>query len=88
MEISFKSNIIQTPKHDINEEVIFFNHVDGTIDKGIIIQIGVVKTNDYQTISYAIQLNNDNVLPQVSANLIFNDKDDAKDWIKHILNSI
>ena len=85
MQVSFKQdNKIEIPKHDINEEVLFFNHVNGTFDYGTVSQLQVVKTEQYQTIAYAITLSNCNTLPCVPESLVFNDKNDAKLWIDTI----
>ena len=85
MQVSFKQyNKIEIPKHDVNEEVLFFDHVNGTFDYGTVSQLQVVKTEQYQTIAYAITLSNDNTLPCVPESLVFNDKNDAKLWIDTI----
>ena len=84
MQISFKQyNKIEIPKHDVNEEVLFFDHVNGTFDYGTVSQLQVVKTEQYQTIAYAITLSNGNTLC-VPESLVFNDKNDAKLWIDTI----
>ena len=85
MQVSFKQdNKIEIPKHDVNEEVLFFDHVNGTFDYGTVNQLQVVKTEQYQTIAYAITLSNCNTLPCVPESLVFNDKNDAKLWIDTI----
>lgn len=85
MQVNFKQdNKIEIPKHDVNEEVLFFDHVNGTFDYGTVSQLQVVKTEQYQTIAYAITLSNGNTLPCVSESLVFNDKNDAKLWIDTI----
>lgn len=85
MQVNFKqNNKIEIPKHDVNEEVLFFNHVDGTFNYGTITQLQVVKTEQYQTIAYAITLSNNNTLPCVPESLVFNDKDEAENWINDI----
>ena len=66
MQVSFKQdNKIEIPKHDVNEEVLFFDHVNGIFDYGTVSQLQVVKTEQYQTIAYAITLSNGNTLPCV-----------------------
>lgn len=85
MLVNFKQdNKIEIPKHDINEEVLFFDHVNGTFDYGTVSQLQVVKTEQYQTIAYAITLSNGNTLPCVPESLVFNDKNDAELWIDTI----
>lgn len=85
MQVNFKqNNKIEIPKHDVNEEVLFFDHVNGTFDYGVVSQLQVVKTEQYQTIAYAITLSDGNTLPCVPESLVFDDKDDAKLWISTI----
>ena len=74
------NSIINQPNHDVGDEVLFFNHVDGCFDYGIIVQVQVIKTETYQTIAYAIKLDKVTI-PCVSDKLVFKDKDEANDWI-------
>lgn len=85
MQVNFQKNDnIEIPKHDINEDVLFFDHVNGIFDYGIVSQLQVVKTEQYQTVAYAITLSNGNTLPCIPESLVFDDKDNAKLWIKTI----
>ncbi len=83
MLVEMSKHTIDQPKHDIGNVVLFFNHVDGWFDYGEVVQLQVIKTNTYQTIAYAIKVG-DNTIPCVPDKLVFDDKDDANEWIDRI----
>lgn len=89
MQVNLKTNnIIDIPKHDVGKEVLFFDHVNGTFDYGKVVQLQVVKTEEYQTIAYAIQTQNGNTLPCIPESLTFDDKDTAESWIMDITREL
>ena len=85
--VNINNRIIETPRHDIDDTVLFFNHADGSFSYGTILQLQVVKTSQYQSIAYAMQVG-DKTLPCVSENLVFDDKAEAKEWIKDISDEL
>lgn len=80
MQVNMINSIIEQPKHDIGDNVLFFNHVDGCFNYGIIVQIQVTKTEAYSTIAYGIKIGQ-LTIPCISDKLVFEDKDEANEWI-------
>ena len=92
MQVSFNNNDdvegIKIPKHDVGQNVLFFDHVKGEFAYGVIVQFQLVKTEQYQTIAYGIRTDDDNVLPCIPESLVFTDRDKAKDWIDNVRKEV
>lgn len=86
MQVNFNNHTegIKIPRYDVGRQVLFFDHVKGKFAIGAIVQLQLVKTEQYQTIAYGIRTYDDNVLPCIPESLVFSDEDKAKDWIKKI----
>lgn len=86
MQVNFNDNTegIKIPRYDVGRQVLFFDHVKGKFAIGVIVQLQLVKTEQYQTIAYGIRTYDDNVLPCIPESLVFSDEDKAKDWIKNV----
>lgn len=86
MQVNFNNDNdgIKIPRYDVGRQVLFFDHVKGKFAIGAIVQLQLVKTEQYQTIAYGIRTYDDNVLPCIPESLVFSDEDKAKDWIKKI----
>lgn len=83
MQVNF-NNKIKTPKHDVGDHILYFDHVKGEFDYGDIVQIQVVKTEQYQTVAYAINTSENITLPCVPEELTFNNKYEAEYWIEDV----
>ncbi len=83
MQVNMINTIIEQPKHDVGDNVLFFNHVDGCFNYGTVVQIQVTKTEAYSTVAYGINMD-ELTIPCVSGNLVFENKDEAEDWINSI----
>lgn len=86
MQVNFNNDTegIKIPRYDVGRQVLFFDHVKGKFAIGAIVQLQLVKTEQYQTIAYGIRTYDDNVLPCIPESLVFADEDKAKYWIKKI----
>lgn len=86
MQVNFNDDTegIKIPQYDVGRQVLFFDHVKGKFAIGAIVQLQLVKTEQYQTIAYGIRTYDDNVLPCIPESLVFSDEDKAKDWIKNV----
>jgi hypothetical protein len=87
MQVSFNNNDgngITIPKHYIGNEVLLFDYVKAEFSYGVIIQIQLTKTANYQTIAYEIQLFDNATTVYVSENLVFTNEDEAKKWINNV----
>ena len=86
MQVNFNNDTegIKIPRYGVGRQVLFFDHVKGKFAIGAIVQLQLVKTEQYQTIAYGIRTYDDNVLPCIPESLVFSDEDKAKDWIKKI----
>lgn len=86
MQVNFNNDTegIKIPRYDVGRQVLFFDHVKGKFAIGVIVQLQLVKTEQYQTIAYGIRTYDDNVLPCIPESLVFSDEDKAKDWIKNV----
>lgn len=87
MQVNFNNNDtegIKIPRYDVGKEVLFFDHVKGEFDYGVIVQLQLTKTEQYQTIAYGIRTPDDITLPCVPESLVFTDKYKAKLWIDTI----
>ena len=87
MQVNFNDNYtegIKIPRYDVGRQVLFFDHVKGKFAIGIVVQLQLVKTEQYQTIAYGIRTFDNNVLPCIPESLVFTDRNKAKDWIDKV----
>lgn len=87
MQVNFNDNDtegIKIPRYDVGRQVLFFDHVKGKFAIGVVVQLQLVKTEQYQTIAYGIRTFDDNVLPCIPESLVFTDRNKAKDWIENV----
>lgn len=87
MQVNFNDNHtegIKIPRYDVGRQVLFFDHVKGKFAIGIVVQLQLVKTEQYQTIAYGIRTFDNNVLPCIPESLVFTDRNKAKDWIDKV----
>lgn len=86
MQVNFNNDTegIKIPRYDVGRQVLFFDHVKGIFAIGAVVQLQLVKTEQYQTIAYGIRTFDDVTLPCVPESLVFADEGKAKDWINDI----
>lgn len=82
------SNKIKIPKHDIGDNILYFDHVKGKFDYGDVIQIQVIKTEQYETVAYAVNTSENITLPCVPEELTFSSKHEAECWLDNVKSQL
>lgn len=83
MQVNFngKENQFKVPHYKVGDEVLAFSHISGTFFIGTISAvISYVDTNQ-SVVNYTIMIDENKAVPNVPEALVFDNKDDAKEWI-------
>lgn len=83
MQVNFngKKNQFKVPHYKVGDEVLAFSHISSTFFIGTISAvISYVNTNQ-SVVNYTIMIDKTEGVPNVPEALVFDNKEDAKEWI-------
>ena len=83
MQVSFNKNENQfkVPHYKVGDEVLAFSHISGKFFVGTISAITSYADNNQSVVNYTIMIDETKGVPNVPEELVFDNKDDAKDWV-------
>lgn len=83
MQVSFgrKENEFKVPHYKVGDEVLAFSHISGKFFVGTIIAITSYADNNQNVVNYTIMIDETKGVPNIPEELVFDNKDDAKDWV-------
>ena len=83
MQVNFgrKENEFKVPHYKVGDEVLAFSHISGTFFTGIISAVTSYADNNQSVVNYTIMIDENKGVPNVPETLVFDDKEDAKEWI-------
>lgn len=83
MQVNFsgKENQFKVPHYKVGDEVLAFSHISGKFFVGTISAVTSYTDNNQSVVNYTIMIDEVKGVPNVPEELVFDDKDDAKEWI-------
>ena len=84
MQVNFnrKENQFKVPHYKIGDEVLAFSYISGKFFIGTISAVNSYADNNQSVVNYTIMIDEAKGVPNVPEELVFDNKDDAKDWVK------
>lgn len=83
MQVSFNKNENQfkIPHYKVGDEVLAFSHISGKFFVGTINAVTSYADNNQSVVNYTIMIDKNKGVPNVPEELVFDNKEDAKDWV-------
>lgn len=84
MQVSFsrKENDFKVPHYKVGDEVLAFSHISGKFFTGTISAVTSYADTNQSVVDYTIMIDEVKGVPNVPEALVFDDKEDARIWIK------
>ncbi len=83
MRVSFskKENEFKVPHYKVGDEVLAFSYISGCFFIGTISAVTSYADNNQSVVNYTIMIDETKGVPNVPEALVFDNKEDAKEWI-------
>ena len=83
MQVNFgrKENEFKVPHYKVGDEVLDFSHISGIFFVGTISAITSYADNNQSGVNYTIMIDENKGVPNIPESLVFDNKEDAKEWI-------
>lgn len=83
MLVSFNKNENQfkVPHYKVGDEVLAFSHISGKFFVGTINAVTSYADNNQSVVNYTIMIDETKYVPNVPEELVFDNKEDAKEWV-------
>lgn len=83
MQVNFsgKENQFKVPHYKVGDEVLAFSHISGIFFVGTIRAVTSYTDNNQSVVNYTIMIDEVKGVPNVPEELVFDNKDDAKEWV-------
>lgn len=83
MQVSFNKNENQfkVPHYKVGDEVLAFSHISGKFFVGTINAVTSYADNNQSVVNYNIMIDETKGVPNVPEELVFDNKEDAKEWV-------
>lgn len=83
MQVNFsgKENQFKVPHYKVGNEVLAFSYISGTFFIGTISAVTSYADNNQSVVNYTIMIDENKGIPNVPEALVFDNKEDAKEWI-------
>lgn len=84
MQVNFnrKENQFKVPHYKVGDEVLAFSYISGKFFVGNISAVNSYADNNQSIVNYTIMIDETKGIPNVPEALVFDNKDDAKEWVK------
>ena len=84
MQVNFSrnENEFKVPHYKIGDEVLAFSYISGKFFVGTISAVTSYADNNQSVVNYTIMIDENKGVPNVPEALVFDDKEDARVWIK------
>ena len=86
MQVNFngKENQFKVPHYKVGDEVLAFSHISGTFFVGTISAVNSYVDTNQSIVNYTIMIDENKGVPNVSEALVFDDVNDAKEWVNSL----
>lgn len=83
MQVNFngKETQFKVPHYKVGDEVLAFSHISGIFFVGTISAVTSYTDNNQSVVNYTIMIDEVKGVPNVPEELVFDNKDDAKEWV-------
>lgn len=83
MQVNFnrKENQFKVPHYKVDDEVLAFSYISGTFFIGTISAVTSYADNNQSVVNYNIMIDENKGVPNIPESLVFDNKEDAKEWI-------
>ena len=81
VNISGKENQFKVPHYKVGDEVLAFSHISGKFFVGTVSAVNSYADTNQSVVNYTIMIDETKGVPNVPEALVFDNKDDAKDWV-------
>ena len=83
MQVNFngKENQFKVPHYEVGDEVLAFSYISGKFFVGTISAVTSYADNNQSVVNYTIMIDETKGVPNVPEALVFDNKDDAKEWV-------
>ena len=83
MQVSFNKNENQfkVPHYKVGDEVLAFSHISGKFFFGTISAVNSYADTNQSIVNYTIMIDETKGVPNVPEELVFDNKEDAKEWV-------
>ena len=83
MQVSFNKNENQfkVPHYKVGDEVLAFSHISVKFFVGKISAVNSYADDNQSVVNYTIMIDETKGIPNVPEELVFDNKDDAKEWV-------
>lgn len=84
MQVNFngKENQFKVPHYKVGDEVLAFSHISGKFFVGTVSAVNSYVDNNQSVVNYTIMIDKTKGVPVIPEALVFDNKDDAKEWVK------
>ena len=86
MQVNFnrKENRFKVPHYKDGDEVLAFSYISGKFFIGTISAVNSYADTNQSVVNYTIMIDENKGVPNVPESLVFDDKEDARDWINEL----
>lgn len=86
MQVNFngKENQFKVPHYKVGDEVLAFSYISGKFFVGNIGAVNSYADNNQSIVNYTIMIDENKGIPNVPEALVFDDVNDAKEWVNSL----
>lgn len=86
MQVNFnrKENQFKVPHYKVGDEVLAFSHISGKFFVGTVSAVNSYADTNQSVINYTIMIDETKGVPNVPEALVFDDVNDAKEWVNSL----
>ncbi len=86
MQVNFngKENQFKVPHYQVGDEVLAFSHVSGKFFVGTVSAVNSYADTNQSVVNYTIMIDETKGVPNVPEALVFDDVNDAKEWVNSL----
>lgn len=86
MQVNFngKENQFKVPHYKVGDEVLVFSYISGKFFFGTVSVVNSYADTNQSIVTYTIMIDENKGVTNVPEALVFDDKEDAKDWVKSL----
>ena len=82
VNLNRKENQFKVPHYQVGDEVLTFSYISGKFFVGNISAVNSYADTNQSIVNYTIMIDENKGVPNVPEALVFDNKDDAREWVK------
>lgn len=86
MQVNFnrKENQFKVPHYKVGDDVLAFSHISGKFFVGTVSAVNSYADTNQSVVNYTIMIDENKGIPNVPEALVFDDVNDAKEWVNSL----